>query len=225
MTNSSNCGYLAVARRRDEALLAVCYPQHLDSHVRACVDCGFRDSLQQQTNLVRQKRTVDNTEYTLYMLSDQDNRFVYATAAGKDLTERLAWQLLEEFASRVVQTHGDLLAEAQPESLTRPLKKSMREMMTKYETPAAIDKTAEVQAKVDGVSGIMQDNVKRILETHAHLESLEEKTSTMQSSANQFLKQSVDLRRQMQMRNLKVKIILGAVCLAIIMYIASLFFA
>jgi hypothetical protein len=69
----------------------------------------------------------------------------------------------------------------------------------------------------------MQDNVKRILENHADLEQLEQKTSSMQTSANQFLKQSVALRRTMQIRNIKLKVILAIVILAIVLYIIAPF--
>ncbi|CAJ1361687.1 unnamed protein product [Effrenium voratum] len=51
--------------------------------------------------------------------------------------------------------------------------------------------------KIDTVShDAVEDNVKKILETHVTLESLENSSSSMSSQANKFLKQSVDLRRQ-----------------------------
>jgi hypothetical protein len=65
----------------------------------------------------------------------------------------------------------------------------------------------------------MQDNVKRMLDNQANVEVLEEKTDGMSKQANQFLKQSVDLRRQMQLRNLKLKILLGIIIAAVLIYI------
>ncbi|CAE7467944.1 sybB [Symbiodinium natans] len=87
----------------------------------------------------------------------------------------------------------------------------------------APDKTTEVREKVDQLKGIMQDNVKKILETHVTLESLENSSSSMSSQANKFLKQSVDLRRQIQCRNLKIKAICGTCVAALILYIAMPF--
>lgn len=81
----------------------------------------------------------------------------------------------------------------------------MKDVIKTYNDPAALDKTTEVREKVDQLKGIMQDNVKRILETHVTLESLENSSSSMSSQANRFLRQSVDLRRQIQLRNLKIK--------------------
>jgi uncharacterized membrane protein YvbJ len=65
----------------------------------------------------------------------------------------------------------------------------------------------------------MQDNVRKMLENQTNVESLEEKTDGMSKQANQFLKQSVDMRRQMQLRNLKLKIILGIVIGAVLIYV------
>jgi hypothetical protein len=82
-----------------------------------------------------------------------------------------------------------------------------------------VDKTAQVREKVEQVQGVMQDNVRRILDNHTNLEGLEEKTDTMSRQANQFLKQSVDLRRQMQLKNLKLKLCLGITGAIIVIYI------
>merc|ERR1719410_2393347 len=85
----------------------------------------------------------------------------------------------------------------------------MRELMRQYSDPGKQDKTVEVRKKVEELQGVMQDNVKRILETHVTLESLENNSSSMNNQANMFLRQSTALKRQMQFRNLKVKAIFG----------------
>ena len=116
------------------------------------------------------------------------------------------------------------------ESLSRNFKKQMKDLMGKYDQPGNVDKTAQVREKVEAVQGVMQDNVRRILDTvswifpackfqHTNLEGLEEKTDSMSRQANQFLKQSVDLRRQMQMRNLWLKLCVGVTILTIFIWI------
>merc|ERR1719343_426277 len=92
--------------------------------------------------------------------------------------------------------------------------------MKSYNDISAHDKTAEVREKVDALKGIMQDNVKKILETHVSLESLENNSASMSSQANRFLRQSVDLRRQLQYRNLKIKVIFFLCVLALVVYLA-----
>merc|ERR1712060_553171 len=95
--------------------------------------------------------------------------------------------------------------------------------MKTYNDAGTHDKATEVRQKVDDVKGLMSDNVKRILETHATMESLESNSASMSSQANKFLKQSTDLRRQIQFRNLKVKVILGVCVGALCIYVAQLF--
>merc|ERR1719316_1684461 len=119
---------------------------------------------------------------------------------------------------RVHMTQGDALHHLSSLALSKPLKKPAREIIKKYQL-ADRDKTFEVQAKVDELKDNMQDNVRRILETHHNLETLEQRTDNMSRQADQFLKQSVDLRRAIQWRNLKMKIMIGCVGMAILTYI------
>lgn len=80
------------------------------------------------------------------------------------------------------------------------------------------DRTSEVSNKVEELRESMSDNVRRILETHHNLESLENRTENMSRQADQFLKQSVDLRRAIQWRNIKLKVIMGAVSGSMLLY-------
>ena len=112
---------------------------------------------------------------------------------------------------------GDSLHHLSSLSLSKPLKKPIRQILGKYET-ADRDKTYEVQQKVDELKDNMQDNVRRILETHHNLENLEARTDNMSRQADQFLKQSVDLRRAIQWRNFKLKVVIGCIAAACMMY-------
>mmetsp|Transcript_113958 Transcript_113958/g.285088 ORF Transcript_113958/g.285088 Transcript_113958/m.285088 type:complete len:98 (+) Transcript_113958:3-296(+) len=96
--------------------------------------------------------------------------------------------------------------------------------MKSYSDPAAADKVTEVHEKVDKVKGLMQDNVKKILETHVSIETLQAKSADMTASADQFLKQSVCLKQQVQSRNLRVKAAFAAVTSAVGLYLLMPFF-
>merc|ERR1711920_791429 len=99
----------------------------------------------------------------------------------------------------------------------------MKEMMTSYNDAGSHDKTTEVHQTVEKLTGIMQENVKRILETHASLDTLENSSSSMQKEANNFVRNSRDLRRQLQIRNLKVKVIVGLVLASLVGYVVMMF--
>merc|ERR1712194_384773 len=136
--------------------------------------------------------------------------------------ERLAYQCLHEVMERVHMTQGDSLHQLSSLALSKPLKKPIRDIMKKFQL-ADRDRTYEVQGKVDELKENMSDNVRRILETHHNLENLENRTENMSRQADQFLKQSVDLRRAIQWRNLKLKMLLGAVGGAILISLFLMF--
>ena len=105
------------------------------------------------------------------------------------------WRLIEAFAEaddgshevRSLKQSGDrveICLKVPKKACLRPLrlafytKSSLRLLETAalnrtYNDAGAHDKTTEVREKVDQLKGIMQDNVKKILETHVTLESLE----------------------------------------------------
>ena len=120
--------------------------------------------------------------------------------------------------TRVHQTQtADNLSSLSSLTLSKPLKKPFRELMRLFQN-ADHDKTFEVQEKVEELQTNMQENVRKILETHSNLESLEHRTENMSRQADQFLKQSVDLRRAIQWRNFKLKIATGLVCGSVLTY-------
>lgn len=132
--------------------------------------------------------------------------------------DTLAYKCLIEVMERVHQTQGDSLHELSSLSLSKPLKKPIRQIIAQFEF-ADRDKTYEVQQKVDELKDNMQDNVRRILETHQNLENLEQRTDNMSRQADQFLKQSVELRRAIQWRNTKLRVLIGSVCAACLTYL------
>jgi Synaptobrevin len=221
---------MSFARLSDRAILASQFSTNISSRERSEIENSFFDFLQQADSLAsssRKTKPVSSLGGKLYLLVDQSNKYLFCTCINDTLyPERAAFQLLEEFSSSVLnfQDPSVSLESAAIESLTRVFKKDMRLLMSKFDSPGNVDKTAQVREKVDQVQSVMQDNVKKMLDNHSNLEGLEEKTDSMSKQANQFLKQSVDLRRQMQMKNLKLKIVLGVVITLIVVWLLSSLF-
>jgi len=117
---------------------------------------------------------------------------------------RVAWELLRKLKDAVEQQELNL-AEAKTGVLAAPLKKPMQDIMRSYSEPGDQDAITQVQQKVDGVKVVMQENVRKILETHTTLDALQDKSAEMNASAVKFVQQSTTVKRQLQMRSLKVK--------------------
>ncbi|CAJ1361685.1 unnamed protein product [Effrenium voratum] len=215
--------FLGVARIQDQAILATCYEKSVLNEEKKNYEGALASALERAKSAYpgwRDRASCD--EGVLYTFADPQALCLLAVGIrDAQYPERVAVQLLREMADKVRNSQGDeLLLEAKSGSLSKPLRKLMMDTMRTYNDAGAQDKTTEVREKVDQLKGIMQgwrwqvllilagrkidtvshdaveDNVKKILETHVTLESLENSSSSMSSQANKFLKQSVDLRRQ-----------------------------
>ena len=231
---SARISYLAAARLKDRAVLCSNFSMNISSRERSEIETAFFAALQAEGQSMqgnaRKTRQVSAVGGKLLMMADGKGQIVFTSCINDPnfsdlgaLEEAAAYrQLVEEFMKEMVTLHGEAtLLSAPAESLSRASKKAMKDLMGRYDAPSGAggDRTTEVRQKVEQVQGIMQDNVKKMLDNQTTVESLEEKTDGMSKQANQFLKQSVDLRRQMQLRNLKLKIILGIIITAILVYV------
>ncbi|TPX59688.1 hypothetical protein PhCBS80983_g02261 [Powellomyces hirtus] len=85
--------------------------------------------------------------------------------------------------------------------------------------PAQGSKTNQVQNQVDEVVGIMQDNINKVMQRGEHLDTLQNKTDDLQNSSLQFKRGANRVRKQMWWKDMKMKLILGAVIAAILIII------
>ncbi|TPX33880.1 hypothetical protein SmJEL517_g03339 [Synchytrium microbalum] len=81
------------------------------------------------------------------------------------------------------------------------------------------NKTGQVQAQVDEVVGIMQNNIEKVMQRGEKLESLQNKTDDLQQGALQFKRGATKVRRQMWWKDLKLKIIIAVIVIVILIII------
>jgi hypothetical protein len=226
---SARISYLAAARLKDKAILASNFSTNISGRERSDIEAAFFAALQSEGSSTqgssRKTKQVSAVGGKLYMMADSKGQLVFTSCIGDStISDKIVWQMVEEFMQAIMSQHAETLMSVTPESLTRGSRKMMKDLMLKYDSPSGMvpDKTSEVRQKVEEVQGIMQDNVKKMLDQQTNVESLEEKSDGMSKQANQFLKQSVDLRRHMQWKALKMKILLGIVIAAVLAYVIYL---
>jgi len=223
---SEPIAFLAVSRVSDQAVLASCFDKAALNEEKSSFEKTFASMLELRAPTVypdwKDVCKCEGSDGKLYAYADsQGSLIVVPGVRDKEYPERVAQQLLKDLTDKAKSSQGDdLLAAARAGSLSKPLRSAMRELMQSYAFAGSHDKTTEVKEKVDQLNGIMQSNVKRILETHATLDQLQNNSQSMSAQANQFLKQSVDLRRQVQIRNFKVKAICAVCVLSLVAYFA-----
>lgn len=78
-----------------------------------------------------------------------------------------------------------------------------------------------VIAQVDEVKGVMEENVRKVIERGENLNKLDDKAKNLENNAGMFAKTTTDARKKFQMKNLKWTIALIA-CLSLLVLIVVL---
>ncbi|KXN69340.1 synaptobrevin-domain-containing protein [Conidiobolus coronatus NRRL 28638] len=84
---------------------------------------------------------------------------------------------------------------------------------------AGVSKTQHIQQQVDEVVGIMQENIDKVMERQEGLEALNDKADNLNQNAMQFKRGANQVRKRMWYKDMKFKIIIGLVILAILLAI------
>ncbi|OAD70442.1 hypothetical protein PHYBLDRAFT_94977, partial [Phycomyces blakesleeanus NRRL 1555(-)] len=77
-------------------------------------------------------------------------------------------------------------------------------------------KTTRVQAQVDEVVNIMQENIDKVMQRGERLDDLRGKTEDLQSTAGHFRRGANQVRKRMWWKDLKWKIIIAVTILVIL---------
>ncbi|KAF8822277.1 synaptobrevin protein [Cardiosporidium cionae] len=158
---------------------------------------------------------------TIYLLADYDMCCLYSMIINTpDFSDRQAFSFLEEVLSMVEVKESRLsLNSMEKGRLSAVLKAPVRSLIAKYERNDRFELTDEVQQKINSTKDIMHENVKRILESSATMESLEQKTQVLSGNSSQFLYSSTNVRRSLWWRKMKVTILICTVGTALLLYL------
>jgi len=231
-SHSSSVAFLVVARIEDRAILAERLDKGTSDAEKKAIKTTLAALLERAAYLKypswkEQRQCSGAFDGSVYALADARATCIVAVGLRGGLypyPPRVAWEMLKKFVDAVQQQELDL-GGAKAGTLALPLKKPMQDIMKSYSEPGDQDSVTQVQQKVDGVKSLMHENVRKILETHTTLDNLQDKSADMNASALKFVQQSTDLKRQMQIRNLKVKAALAISVVALGAYALLPFFS
>eukprot|EP00921_Rhytidocystis_pertsovi_P001917 GHVQ01003251.1.p1 GENE.GHVQ01003251.1~~GHVQ01003251.1.p1 ORF type:complete len:246 (-),score=28.64 GHVQ01003251.1:75-812(-) len=192
--SNRHISFVGLGRIRDQALLAGAFDR-LSTYEKNSIEANFQTCLSEAVSRCspgsRQKR-VFKEGTCLYVLADNDLCCLYVVACKTaEFPERHAFALLSEVV-RMVTEHdehgGDVpryLNNLPVGGLTKPLRRALKDVMDRFDDPVKFDRTAEVQAKVESTKEVMEDNLKKIMESHANIRTLQDKTDNLATSASQ----------------------------------------
>jgi len=87
-------------------------------------------------------------------------------------------------------------------------------------------RTQALQAEIDSTVGIMRDNINKVSERGARLDSLQDKTDNLATSAQGFRRGANRVRKQMWWKDMKMRmcLIVGIIILLVIIIVPSVVF-
>uniref|UniRef100_A0A0E0E8E0 V-SNARE coiled-coil homology domain-containing protein n=1 Tax=Oryza meridionalis TaxID=40149 RepID=A0A0E0E8E0_9ORYZ len=123
----------------------------------------------------------------------------------------------EDFTKRY---GGGKAATAAANSLNREFGSKLKEHMQYcVDHPEEISKLAKVKAQVSEVKGVMMENIEKVLDRGEKIELLVDKTENLRSQAQDFRQQGTKVRRKMWLQNMKIKLIVLGIIIALILII------
>jgi len=150
-----------------------------------------------------------------------DNSFTYCVVADETVGRQIPMAFLERVRDDFVSRYGGGKAATAPaNSLNREFGSKLKEHMQYcVEHPEEISKLAKVKAQVSEVKGVMMENIEKVLDRGAKIELLVDKTDNLHHQARDFRTTGTSMRRKMWFQNMKIKLIVLGILIALILII------
>ncbi|XP_010469563.1 PREDICTED: vesicle-associated membrane protein 725-like [Camelina sativa] len=149
------------------------------------------------------------------------NGFTYCVVAVESVGRQIPMAFLERVKEDFSKRYGGGKATtAKANSLNREFGSKLKEHMQYcVDHPEEISKLAKVKAQVTEVKGVMMENIEKVLDRGEKIELLVDKTEDLRSQAQDFRTQGTKLKRKMWYDNMKIKLIVFGIIMALVLII------
>ncbi|KAE8659301.1 VAMP724 protein [Hibiscus syriacus] len=150
-----------------------------------------------------------------------DNGYTYCVVAVESAGRQVPIAFLERIKDDFTKRYGGGKAATAPaNSLSKEFGPKLKEHMQYcIDHPEEISKIAKVKAQVSEVKGVMIENIEKVLDRGEKIDILVDKTENLRSQAQDFRQQGTRMRRKMWWQNMKVKLIVLGILIALILII------
>jgi hypothetical protein len=124
--------------------------------------------------------------------------------------------LFSSFFFQFSAKYGDKALTAKDRALDKVAANLLMNKCQKFDNLAEVDKLAAVQKKVESVKIVMQENVDIALQNCVKLETIEKAAEELQQQAGVFKRNANELKKKMWWKNIKMKLIIAFIILAIL---------
>ncbi|KAG6528946.1 hypothetical protein ZIOFF_011138 [Zingiber officinale] len=182
------------------------FTYNCDAHTfNYLVEDGYRHGIESETR-AKLKCTLHFVAYCV----------VAVESVGRQIPIAFLERVKEDFSKR----YGGKAATAAANSLTREFGSKLKEHMQYcIDHPEEISKLTKVKAQVSEVKGVMMENIEKVLDRGEKIELLVDKTENLRSQAQDFRQQGTQIRRKMWLQNMKIKLIVLGIIIALILII------
>ncbi|KAK4482530.1 hypothetical protein RD792_009689 [Penstemon davidsonii] len=148
-----------------------------------------------------------------------ENGFTYCVVAVETAGRQIPIAFLERVKDDFNKRYGGGKASTTgPNGLKKEFGPKLKEQMQYcVDHPEEISKLAKVKAQVTEVKGVMMENIEKVLDRGEKIELLVDKTENLRSQAQDFRTQGTKMRRKMWIQNMKVKLIVLLIIIALIL--------
>ncbi|KAG0451353.1 hypothetical protein HPP92_013752 [Vanilla planifolia] len=138
-------------------------------------------------------------------------------SAGRQTPIAFLERIKEDFTNRY---GGGKAATALAHSLNREFGPKLKEHMQYcMDHPEEISRLAKVQAQVSEVKGVMRDNIASVIGREEKIDGLVNKSEDLRYQAQDFRQGGTQLRRKMWWQNMKIKLVVLSIIIALIFII------
>ncbi|GMH13076.1 hypothetical protein Nepgr_014917 [Nepenthes gracilis] len=153
-----------------------------------------------------------------FLVSDGFTYCVVAVeSAGRQLPMAFLERVKDDFNKRY---GGGKAATALAKGLNKDFGPKLKEHMQYcVDHPEEMNKLAKVQAQISEVKGVMMENIEKVLDRGEKIDLLVDKTDNLHNQAQEFRQQGTKMRRKMWLQNMKIKLIVLGIIIALILII------
>ncbi|MFS7890867.1 putative Longin domain, v-SNARE, coiled-coil domain-containing protein [Helianthus anomalus] len=150
-----------------------------------------------------------------------EDGFTYCVVAAESVGRQVPMAFLERIKDDFNKKYGGgKAATAIANSLNKEFASKLKEQMQYcVDHPEEISKLSKVKAQVSEVKGVMMENIEKVLDRGEKIELLVDKTENLRSQAQDFRTQGTQMRRKMWLQNMKIKLIVLGIIIALILII------
>lgn len=159
------------------------------------------------------------------VFAETDDFLAYIVVVAPTYPERVAKQLVDKHARGVESLASDgTFVATQGSNQNANAKKAYSSLCQKLASEfEGGDKVSQVMREVDQVKGVMSENINQAMSNLESTQALDNATQEMKAQSSMFNKQAKTAKSKMWWKNMKFNLIIGAILLAIIIYLISKF--